>query len=33
MRKKTAFQKVTEENSKPISLKTFKKYLKNTKNV
>lgn len=33
MSKKTALQKVTEENKKPVSLKTFKKYLKNTKNV
>lgn len=33
MSKKTALQKVTKENKKPVSLKTFKKYLKNTKNV
>ena len=33
MSKKKALQKITEENKKPATLKIFKKYLKNTKNV
>ena len=33
MSKKSTLQKITEENRKPSTLKTFKKYLKKTKNI